>query len=142
MIATVIVVVWSHNLALGVGIGVLLSALFFARKVAAVIRVRSTNDPSTSTRTYTVHGNVFFASSPEFVASFNLKEPIAHVIIDVTHAHFWDLTSVDALDKIVIKFRQAGAHVQVLGLNEASATLVDRLATHNQPAVLDRLLAH
>lgn len=142
MIATVIVVVWSHNLALGVGIGVLLSALFFARKVAAVIRVRSTDDPSTSTRTYTVHGNVFFASAPEFIAGFNLKEPASHVVIDVSHAHFWDLTSVDALDKVVLKFRRAGTHVQVLGLNEASATLVDRLAIHGQPGALDRLLDH
>lgn len=142
MIATVIVVVWSHNLALGVGIGVLLSALFFARKVAAVIRVRSTDDPSTSTRTYTVHGNVFFASAQEFIAGFNLKEPASHVVIDVSHAHFWDLTSVDALDKVVLKFRRAGTHVQVLGLNEASATLVDRLAIHGQPGALDRLLDH
>lgn len=142
MIATVIVVVWSHNLALGVGIGVLLSALFFARKVAAVIRVRSTDDPSTSTRTYTVHGNVFFASAPEFIAGFNLKEPASHVVIDVSHAHFWDLTSVDALDKVVLKFRRAGTSVQVLGLNEASATLVDRLAIHGQPGALDRLLDH
>lgn len=142
MIATVIVVVWSHNLALGVGIGVLLSALFFARKVAAVIRVRSTDDPSTSTRTYTVHGNVFFASAPEFIAGFNLKEPASHVVIDVSHAHFWDLTSVDALDKVVLKFRRAGTHVKVLGLNEASATLVDRLAIHGQPGALDRLLDH
>lgn len=142
MITTVIVVVWSHNLALGVGIGVLLSALFFARKVAAVIRVRSTDDPSTSTRTYTVHGNVFFASAPEFIAGFNLKEPASHVVIDVSHAHFWDLTSVDALDKVVLKFRRAGTHVQVLGLNEASATLVDRLAIHGQPGALDRLLDH
>jgi SulP family sulfate permease len=141
-IATVIVVVWSHNLALGVGIGVLLSALFFARKVAAVIRVRSTDDSSTSTRTYTVHGNVFFASAPEFIAGFNLKEPASHVVIDVSHAHFWDLTSVDALDKVVLKFRRAGTHVQVLGLNEASATLVDRLAIHGQPGALDRLLDH
>lgn len=142
MIATVIVVVWSHNLALGVGIGVLLSALFFARKVAAVIRVRSTDDPSTSTRTYTVHGNVFFASAPKFIAGFNLKEPASHVVIDVSHAHFWDLTSVDALDKVVLKFRRTGTHVQVLGLNEASATLVDRLAIHGQPGALDRLLDH
>lgn len=142
MIATVIVVVWSHNLALGVGIGVLLSALFFARKVAAVIRVRSTDDPSTSTRTYTVHGNVFFASAPEFIAGFNLKEPASHVVIDVSHAHFWDLTSVDALDKVVLKFRRAGTSVQVLGLNEASATLIDRLAIHGQPGALDRLLDH
>lgn len=142
MIATVIVVVWSHNLALGVGIGVLLSALFFARKVAAVIRVRSTDDPSTSTRTYTVHGNVFFASAPEFIAGFNLKEPASHVVIDVSHAHFWDLTSVDALDKVVLKFRRAGTRVEVLGLNEASSTLVDRLALHGQPGALDRLLDH
>ena len=142
MVATVVVVVWTHNLALGVGVGVLLSALSFARKVAQVIRVRSELDAATETRTYTVHGQVFFASSPEFVAAFDFKEAVARVRIDVRHAHFWDLTSVGALDKVVLKFRREGAEVEVIGLNEASATIVDRLAVHDKPDALDRLLEH
>jgi len=142
MIATVVMVVWTHNLALGVGVGVLLSALFFARKVAQVIRVRSELDAATETRTYTVQGQIFFASAPEFLAAFDFKEAVARVCIDVSQAHFWDLTSVGALDKVVMKFRREGAVVEILGLNEASATIVDRLALHDKPGALDRLLEH
>jgi SulP family sulfate permease len=142
MIATVLVVVWSHNLALGVGVGVLLSALSFARKVAQIIRVSSEYDAATETRTYMVQGQVFFASSPEFLAAFDFKEAAARVRIDVSRAHFWDLTSVGALDKVVLKFRREGAEVEILGLNEASTTIVDRLAIHDKPGALERMLEH
>ncbi len=142
MIATVAVVVWTHNLALGVGVGVLLSALSFARKVAQVIRVRSQLDEATETRTYIVQGQVFFASAPEFLSAFDFREAVARVRIDVSHAHFWDLTSVGALDKVVLKFRREGAEVEVIGLNEASATIVDRLAMHDKPGALERMLEH
>ncbi len=140
MISTVVVVVATHNLALGVGVGVLLSALFFARKVAQVLRVRSSFD--NSVRTYTVHGQLFFASAGAFVREFDFKEAPAKVVIDVTHAHCWDLTAVASLDKVVLKFRRAGSEVEVLGLNEASATLVDRLGVHDKPDALERMLGH
>ncbi len=142
MIATVVVVVWTHNLALGVGVGVLLSALSFARKVAQVIRVQSELDPASETRTYTVQGQIFFASSPEFLAAFDFKEALAKVRIDVSHAHFWDLTSVGALDKVILKFRREGAEVEIIGLNDASTTIVDRLGLHDKPGAMERLLEH
>jgi SulP family sulfate permease len=142
MVATVFVVVWTHNLALGVGVGVLLSALSFARKVAQIIRVDSEYDAETETRSYLVRGQVFFASAPEFVAGFDFKEAVAKVRIDVSRAHFWDLTSVGALDKVVLKFRREGTEVVVIGLNEASATIVDRLAIHDKPDALERMLEH
>ncbi len=142
MIFTVVVVVWTHNLALGVGVGVLLSALSFARKVAQIIRVRSEYDAATETRTYRVQGQVFFASAPEFQAAFDFKEAVARVRIDVSHAHFWDLTSVGALDKVVLKFRRECAEVEIIGLNEASATIVDKLAVHDKPGALERMLEH
>ena len=142
MVATVVVVVWSHNLALGVGVGVLLSALSFARKVAQIIRVSSSLDEETGTRRYLVRGQVFFASAPEFIAGFDFKEAAAKVCVDVSHAHFWDLTSVGALDTVVLKFRREGAEVEIVGLNEASATMVDRLAIHDNPDALERMLEH
>ncbi|WP_193211111.1 SulP family inorganic anion transporter [Luteolibacter marinus] len=140
MLATVATVVWTHNLALGVGVGVLLSALFFARKVSQVIRVTSELDGET--RTYTVRGQVFFASADDFAAGFDFKEAVAKVVIDVSHAHFWDLTSVGALDKVVLKFRREGTEVEILGMNEASATIVDKLAIHDKPDALERMLEH
>lgn len=142
MISVVVVVVGTHNLALGVGVGVLLSALSFARKVAQVIRVRSELDAATETRTYIVQGQIFFASASTFTAAFDFKEALAKVRIDVSHAHFWDLTSVGALDKVVLKFRREGAEVEIIGLNEASATIVDKLAEHDKPGALERMLEH
>ena len=142
MIATVCVVVGTHNLALGVGVGVLLSGLSFARKVAQIIRVRSELDPASDCRTYKVYGQVFFASAGSFTDAFDFKEAVGRVVIDVSQAHFWDLTAVGALDKVILKFRRDGASVEVIGLNEASATIVDRLAIHDKPDALDRMLQH
>jgi SulP family sulfate permease len=140
MLATTITVIFTHNLAIGVGVGVLLSALFFARKVSQVLRVVSGREGEC--RTYTVSGQLFFASSEAFVNEFDFKEVLSKVIIDVSHAHFWDLTAVSCLDKVVLKFRREGTEVGILGLNEASATLVDRLGTHDKPDALERMLSH
>jgi len=142
MLSTVAVVVATHNLAIGVGVGVLLSALFFARKVAQILRVRSTLDASKEGRSYVVTGQLFFASAGAFLAAFDFKEVLARVVIDVSHAHFWDLTAVATLDKVVLKFRREGTEVEIIGLNEASATIVDRLAIHDKPDALDHMLDH
>ncbi|MCF7788880.1 MAG: SulP family inorganic anion transporter [Prosthecobacter sp.] len=142
MISTVLVVVLTHNLALGVGVGVLLSALSFARKVAHFLRVSSALDEAGGCRTYTIVGQLFFASAAGFVREFDFKETVAKVRLDVTHAHLWDLTAVASLDKVVLKFRREGKEVEVLGLNEASATIVDRLGTHDKPGAMDDILTH
>lgn len=140
MIATVAVTIWAHNLAIGVGVGVLLSAVFFAKKVSQIIAVES--GLSGETRIYTVRGQIFFASSEKFLAAFDFKEVLAKVIIDVSHAHFWDLTSVGALDTVVLKYRREGTEVEILGMNEASATIVDQLGEHDKPGAIDRMLEH
>ncbi|TVR64355.1 MAG: SulP family inorganic anion transporter [Gemmatimonadales bacterium] len=142
MVATVVVVVFTHNLALGVLVGVLLSALFFARKVGQFLVIRSEISPDGQHRTYQVSGQVFFSSADAFVAGFDFGEALDLVTIDVSRAHFWDLTAVGALDKAVIRFRREGARVELRGLNEASATMVDRFAIHDKPDAADRLMAH
>lgn len=135
MITTVIVVVFTHNLAIGVFAGVLMSALFFASKVARLVEVSSSVEQTESTdparRNYKVRGQVFFASADQFINSFDFKEVIENITIDVSNAHFWDLTAVGALEKVVMKFRREGTAVDIIGMNEASATLVDRLGTQN-----------
>ncbi|PSJ47989.1 sodium-independent anion transporter [Zobellella endophytica] len=141
MIATVVVVVYSHNLAYGVLVGVLLSALFFANKVGQILYVGSDKLDDNS-REYKVVGQVFFSSAEQFIAAFDFKEVIGHVRIDLSRAHFWDITAISALDKVVIKFRREGAEVEMIGLNEASATLVDRFAVHNDPKAVEKLMGH
>ena len=141
MIATVVVVVLTHNLAIGVLIGVLLAALFFANKVGRFMLVRS-HKPDTDSQYYEVVGQVFFASSDAFVRSFDFREVNEMVTIDLNHAHFWDLTAVAALDKVVMKFRREGAEVILVGMNEASRTIVDRLGVHDKEDVSDILDAH
>ncbi len=141
MIATVVVVVFTHDLAKGVLVGVLLSGLFFARKVAQVLHVSSTTEDEGRARHYLVTGQIFFASSDSFVGAFDFKEAIERVRIDVSRAHFWDITAVTALDKAVLKFRREGTDVEIIGMNEASATLVDKLAVHDKPEA-ERLMGH
>lgn len=142
MIATVIVVVFTHNLAYGVLVGVLLSALFFANKVGQILYIGSSLSKDGHQRTYNVIGQVFFSSSEQFVAAFDFKDAVEKVTIDVSKAHFWDITAISSLDKVVIKFRREGTEVELLGLNEASATLVDKFAVHNQPDAVEKLMGH
>ena len=142
MVVTVIVVVATHNLAFGVLAGVLLAALFFANKVGHYMLVTSELDETTDTRTYRVVGQVFFSSSEKFLESFDFREAVDNVIIDLSRAHFWDITAVGALDKTVLKFRREGSDVEVVGLNEASATIVDRFGVHDKPEAVDRRMGH
>ena len=142
MVATVVVVVATHNLAYGVFTGVLLAAMFFANKVAHFKSVTTEVDEAGTLRTYRVKGQVFFASADKFVEFFDFKEVVERVVIDLSQAHFWDITAVAALDKVVLKFRREGTVVEILGLNEASATIVDRFAIHDKPDAAERLTAH
>ncbi len=142
MIATVVVVVWTHDLARGVLVGVLLSGVFFASKVRNLFAVDTQLGTDGLVRTYTLTGEVFFASVERFVESFDFKEVIDGVVIDVRGAHFWDISAVAALDKTVLKFRREGTAVEVIGLNEASATMIDRFGVHDKPGAEDTLTAH
>ncbi len=142
MLATVVTVVWTHNLAIGVLVGVLLSGIFFAGKIAQIFRVGSTLSDDGTTRRYRVEGQLFFASVEDFNAAFDFREAVERVVIDVSDAHIWDISSVTALDMVVLKFRREGAEVEIVGLNEASETIVDRLAVHDKPGALDDLLGH
>jgi sulfate permease, SulP family len=140
MIATVVVTVTTHDLAKGVFVGVLLSGLFFAHKVGRVFRVDRHSSDDGRVRTYALVGQLFFASSEAFIAAFDFKEVVERVQIDVSRAHFWDITAVSALDKVVLKFQREGTEVEVIGLNAASATLVDRFALHDKPGAVEQLM--
>ena len=142
MLATVAVTVLTHDLAQGVLTGVLLSGFFFAHKVGQILRVRSLANAQGDTRTYVVTGQVFFATAERFIEAFDYREVIDVVRIDVSRAHFWDITAVSALDKVVLKFRREGAEVQVVGLNEASATMVDKFGVHDKDGADDVLMGH
>jgi sulfate permease, SulP family len=142
MVSTVVVVVATHDLAKGVLVGVLLSGFFFAHKVGRLLVVHSATTDEGRARDYRVLGQVFFASADRFIASFDYKEVVDKVRIDVSNAHFWDITAVSALDKVVIKFRREGTDVEVLGLNAASATMVDRFALHDKSDGVELAGAH
>ncbi|MGJ8570013.1 MAG: SulP family inorganic anion transporter [Hoeflea sp.] len=142
MLATVLFVVFTHNLAIGVLVGVLLSGLFFAWKISQLFGVRSILSEDGRTRTYIVEGQLFFASAEDFMKAFDFRELLETVVIDVSRAHIWDISSVAALDMAVLKFRRDGATVEIIGMNEASETIVDRLAIHDKPGAMDQLISH
>lgn len=142
MLATVATVVGTHNLALGVGVGVLLSGIFFAWKVAQIFRVSSALSDDGDLRIYRVEGQLFFATAEDFLSAMDFAEPLKQVRLDLSAAHLWDLTGVNAIDTAVLKFRRAGAEVEIIGLNQASATIMDKFAVHDQPGALERMLGH
>jgi sulfate permease, SulP family len=137
MVATVVTVVATHDLSKGVLVGVLLSGIFFAAKVAKIVAISSTLDETSNKRSYVVLGQIFFASTDRFIAGFDFRDEAAAVAIDVSHAHFWDISAIGALDKVVLKLRATGKQVEIIGLNEASSTMIDRFAVHkDEDAVL------
>ncbi|MBL6453981.1 SulP family inorganic anion transporter [Belnapia sp. T6] len=132
MLATVATVVATADLAKGVLVGVLLSGVFFAGKVSRLSRVTGELSADGTVRTYRVEGQVFFASAGGFAEAIDVTEPVERIVIDVGAAHFWDISAVGALDRVVMKARRQGRAVEVIGLNAASETMVERFGTHRQ----------
>ncbi|WP_110984237.1 SulP family inorganic anion transporter [Acaryochloris thomasi] len=142
MVTTVVITIWTHNLAIGVVTGVALSTIFFSRKIAQLVFVDPVLTADGEHRIYNVAGQIFFVSVDEFFAAFNFEEDLASVKIDLTHAHLWDQSAVAAVDKVVLKFRRNGIDVNLVGLNEASQTLLKDLAEHDKPGAMDKLASH
>ena len=142
MVVTVATVVATHDLALGVFAGVVLSALKFARKIARYASMTTALSEDGRVRTYAVHGQLFFVTVTGFLAEFDYQEEVERIVIDLTHSHLWDGSAVAALDKVVLRFRRRGVAVEVIGLNEASATLMERLALHDKPEGLELAPGH
>jgi SulP family sulfate permease len=140
MVATVIVVVWTHNLAYGVFTGILIGSLFLAQRLSRFMYIKSDYDESSDTRTYHVVGQVFFNSSEKFIAYFDFKEAVDNIVINLKRSHFYDITSVAALDKVVIKLRREGADVKLIGLNSASETMLDKFAIHDDPEAIEKFM--
>ena len=135
MLATVVVVVATHDLSLGVLAGVLLSGIFFAAKVQRMFAVRREVSADGARATYFVTGQIFFASVDRFARSFQVEETAPAILIDVSAAHFWDISAVGALDKIIARLRREGRSVEVVGYNRASADIVDKFALHDKTGV-------
>lgn len=127
MLATTVTVVLTHDLSKGVMLGVVLSAVFFMRKVGKTLVVTEIETPVAGVLRYRVAGQLFFASADLFTASFEHHGHPVEVEIDMTGAHLWDLTGAAALDKVVFRYRRQGAVVRVLGLNAAANSLIARV---------------
>ena len=128
MLSTVAVVVITHNLAIGVIVGVIVAMILFARRVAHFTTVNEIAHPDDDTKVYAVTGELFFASSNDLVYQFDYRGDPANVIIDMTHSHIWDASTVATLDAITTKYARYGKTVQIVGLNDSSAERHERLA--------------
>jgi SulP family sulfate permease len=140
MLSTVSVTVYTHNLALGVITGVLFASLFFANKISHFMYCDINYNEDKSVKTYKFVGQVFFNSADKFYETIDFKEILDKVIIDVSRAHFWDVTAVYALDKSVIKLKKEGKNVEILGQNEASKTIIDRFGIHDKPDEIEKIM--
>lgn len=141
MIVTVLTVIMTHDLSKGVLVGILLSAIFFAAKISKV-KVTSLSSDGSGKKVYRVSGQLFFASVTDFVESFDFKENVKEIDLDLTHAHLWDDSAVGAIDKVVIKYHQNGVKVNLIGVNTESNQLLEKIAVHNKPGGLNKVANH
>ncbi len=132
MLATMFVTIFTRNFALGVATGIVLSTVFFSRKIAKLVVVDRELSDDGNHHIYKVSGQIFFLSKEELLGSFDFGSVVDRVTIDLTNAYLWDRGAVEILDRIVLKFRRNGAEVELVGLNSASATLVENLGVNNQ----------
>jgi SulP family sulfate permease len=132
MLGTTATVVVTHDLSKGVVLGVILSAIFFARKVSTLLVIEEDLNEEVGIRRYVARGQLFFGSADLFTAQFEFHGHPRRVEIDVTDLHIWDLTGVAAVDKIVFRYRRQGAEVVLNGMNKASATLIDKVGHHDK----------
>ena len=137
MLTTVLITVFTSNLALGVVVGISLNAILFSRKLADLVFVDTVLSPDGNERLYSVAGQIFFVSINNFLRAFNYREDIELVRIDLSNAHLWDQSAIAAIDKVVLNFRRNGIEVDLEGVNEASATLIDKLAVHDKQEFQD-----
>ncbi|MFK4019074.1 SulP family inorganic anion transporter [Streptomyces albogriseolus] len=123
MLVTVVCVIATHNLAVGVVVGSIAAMVVFTRRVARLAEVTAVTDPDGGTVVYRVTGELFFASSNDLVGRFSYATDPDKVVIDLSAAHIWDASSVAALDAIGTKYAQRGKTVEIVGLNEPSARI-------------------
>lgn len=107
-----------------------------------MVSVTSALSPDGQTRTYAVHGQLFFVSTEAFLKAFDWKEPVKSIVIDLTHSHLWDSSAVGAIDKVVLKARRLGIAAEVIGMNHASETILESLALHNKLEAGEVSLGH
>jgi SulP family sulfate permease len=130
MVATVVVVVATQNLAVGVVVGTIVAMIMFARRVAHFTQVVDVAHPDQDTRVYAVVGELFFASSNDLVYQFDYVGDPKNVVIDMSGSHIWDASTVATLDAIQTKYANKGKNVTIVGMNDASAQRHERLAGH------------
>lgn len=121
MALTVLVTVLTHNLAYGVGVGVIAAMVLFARRVAHLTTVTDIAHPDDNTRVYAVEGELFFASSNDLVYQFDYTGDPANIVIDMSRSHIWDASTVASLDAITTKYAAKGKTVTITGMNDNSA---------------------
>jgi high affinity sulfate transporter 1 len=138
MIATVVTVLFTHDLSKGVLVGIILSAIFFASKISKV-KVAIQGSEGSHKKVYLVTGQLFFASVTEFVESFDYTLKVKEVSLNLTEAHLWDDSAVGAIDKVILKYHQNGVKVNLIGLNKESNKLLDKLALYHKPGGLGKV---
>jgi len=141
MVVTVVTVLLTHDLSKGVLVGIILSAIFFASKISKV-KITSLASGQSSKKIYRVSGQLFFASVSEFVESFDYRENVKEIDLDLTNAHLWDDSAVGAIDKVIIKYQQNGVKVNLIGVNTESNKLMEKISVHNKPGGLTKVANH
>lgn len=128
MLVTVFITVWSHNLALGVVMGVIFATLMFIRRISHLTEAKRLLAADGQSVRYEVYGPLFFASSSDLAEGFDFANDPTQVIIDLTHAKVWDTSSITALDNLEQHYQRYGCQVEIVGLQGESKDLHQRVS--------------
>ena len=121
MLLTIGVVLYTHNLALGVIAGIIVSALFFVNEIS---RVKFSQQGAT----YFVTGQLFFASTESFIDYFKAQKIAdAAIEIDFSHCKIWDDSAIGALMKVKDQLKAKNIDVTFKNIDEASLQLMKKL---------------
>ncbi|ASE57730.1 SulP family inorganic anion transporter [Staphylococcus saprophyticus] len=129
MVLTVIIVLMTHNLAIGVVVGVVFSALFFATKIS---KVEVTSEEFGKVNRMSFKGQIFFVSIDSMMEQINFNIENSKIELNFNDAHLWDDSAVDAIDTIVRKFEEKNNIVHVEKLNSDSRKIVSELSKLNE----------
>ena len=128
MLATVVVVLMTHNLAYGVVVGIMLSTIFFVAKISEIHVEQIVGDENS----YLIKGQLFFASTEKFIESFNYETEAKQVKMDLSGAKLWDESAVAAIDKVIAKFSKNDIEVKLVGVSESCNKLLEDMALYNK----------
>ena len=117
MVLVTLITAITHNLAIAVLLGVIISALAYSWENAKRIRARKHIDDD-GVKHYEIYGPLFFGSTTAFAEKFDIQNDPEEVIIDFQESRVADMSGIEALNKITERYKKAGKKIHLRHLSK------------------------